>query len=111
MLVSCRGNCGFIGNLKDPLVWEQPARDYVGGVQVVQVVLVLLLAVFKLVVLAGGALVVVGLKVAVRVVGLRVVDVLDEISCGDAPPWRVRPGRRAVGRNSQSPQVGPGTPC
>ena len=33
------------------------------------------------------------------------------ISCGDAPPWRVRPGRRAVGRNSRSPQVGPGTPC
>ena len=32
-------------------------------------------------------------------------------SCGDAPPWRVRPGRRAVGRNSRSPQVGPGTPC
>ena len=27
------------------------------------------------------------------------------------PPWRVRPGRRAVGRNSRSPQVGPGTPC
>ena len=24
------------------------------------------------------------------------------------PPWRVRPGRRAVGRNSRSPQVGPG---
>ena len=23
-------------------------------------------------------------------------------SCGDAPPWRVRPGRRAVGRNSRS---------
>ena len=32
-------------------------------------------------------------------------------SCGDTPPWRVRPGRRAVGRNSRSPQVGPGTPC
>ena len=32
-------------------------------------------------------------------------------SCGDAPPWRVRPGRRAVGRNSRPPQVGPGTPC
>ena len=32
-------------------------------------------------------------------------------SCGDAPPWRVRPGRRAVGRNSRSPQVGPGTSC
>ena len=27
------------------------------------------------------------------------------------PPWRVRPGRRAVGRNSRPPQVGPGTPC
>ena len=35
----------------------------------------------------------------------------DPRSCGDAPPWRVRPGRRAVGRNSRSPQVGPGTPC
>ena len=24
----------------------------------------------------------------------------ESCSCGDAPPWRVRPGRRAVGRNS-----------
>ena len=32
-------------------------------------------------------------------------------SCGDAPPWRVRPGRRAVGRNSKPPQGGLGTPC
>ena len=32
-------------------------------------------------------------------------------SCGDAPPWRVRPGRRAVGRNSRSPQVGPARTC
>ena len=32
-------------------------------------------------------------------------------SCGDDPPWQVRPGRRAVGRNSRSPQVGPGTLC